>query len=171
MSNLLEFYCINLVSFYKLKNLPRPKAGTVSAEVHALIESPATAVDGEQWKEGEAAYKQVLRSKWGFLPHWSQQTDKKFWTDWRHVLSTVWILPAALLQIQEVWEVQLCISGHFEESLCLQLQGLAVCFDSSVLNMKALQYVETSGYARSHPTINRHIQEQLNSSWTVWLLK
>jgi len=39
------------VSFYKFKNLPRPRAGAASAEVHALIESPVIAVDGEQWKE------------------------------------------------------------------------------------------------------------------------
>jgi len=73
--------------------------------------------------------------------------------------------PAALLQIQEVWEVQLCISGYFEELLCLQLQGQAVFLGSSVLNMKTLQYVETSGC--THPTTKRNIWEQLNSSWTL----
>jgi hypothetical protein len=35
-------------------------------------------VSSERKQEGEAAYKQLLRSNWGFLPHWSQQMDKKF---------------------------------------------------------------------------------------------
>jgi hypothetical protein len=48
VSNLLKFHVISPVSFYKFKNLPCPKAGAASAKVHALIDSPAIAVDGEQ---------------------------------------------------------------------------------------------------------------------------
>ena len=48
VSNLLQFHVISPVSFYKFKNLPRPRAGAASAKAHALLESPAIAVDGEQ---------------------------------------------------------------------------------------------------------------------------
>jgi hypothetical protein len=48
VSNLLKSHIISPVSFYKFKNLPLPRAGAASAKVHALIDSPAIAVDGEQ---------------------------------------------------------------------------------------------------------------------------
>jgi len=96
VSSLFKFHGVSLVSFYKFKNLPRSRAGAASTKVHALVESPVIAVDGEQWKEAgrRGRLQAAVAIELGFLPHWSQQMDKKFWTYWRHILARFRILPA-----------------------------------------------------------------------------